>query len=421
MDIRYEKSIELFRRATRVIPGGIYGFKNPMTNLPGASPYYAERAAGAHFWDVDGNEYLDFLCGYGPVVLGHCHPDVEAAVREAMAAGVCWNHPGKEMVQLAERFVELIPVADWAVFAKNGVDMTTWAVRVAREHTVRSKIVIAQGAYHGALPWCTGYRAGVTPEDRANTLEMRWNSVDDLERIVAEHPGDVAGVMLTPYHHRYAAPQEMPADGFWHAVRQICNREGIVLILDDVRAGFRLGLHGSQEIFGIEPDLVCYSKAIGNGYPIAAAVGTDDLRSAAEAIFTAGTYWYSSVPMAASLTVLRILEETDAIEHIKRLGSRWAGELERLGVERGFRISVTGPPGLTYLTFDDDPDLYLMQVFAGEMIARGVFLHPYHHTFLTAAHTNEDIDRALEAAAAAFDATEQAIDHTAAQAASPHF
>jgi len=324
-------------------------------------------------------------------------------------------------VQLAERFVELIPVADWAVFAKNGVDMTTWAVRVAREHTVRSKIVIAQGAYHGALPWCTGYRAGVTPEDRANTLEMRWNSVDDLERIVAEHPGDVAGVMLTPYHHRYAAPQEMPADGFWHAVRQICNREGIVLILDDVRAGFRLGLHGSQEIFGIEPDLVCYSKAIGNGYPIAAAVGTDDLRSAAEAIFTAGTYWYSSVPMAASLTVLRILEETDAIEHIKRLGSRWAGELERLGVERGFRISVTGPPGLTYLTFDDDPDLYLMQVFAGEMIARGVFLHPYHHTFLTAAHTNEDIDRALEAAAAAFDATEQAIDHTAAQAASPHF
>lgn len=409
MNIRYERSMELFRRATRVIPGGIYGFKNPISSLPGASPYYAERAAGARFWDVDGNEYLDFLCGYGPVVLGHCDPEVEAAVRDAMAAGVCWNHPGEQMVQLAERFVELISVADWTVFGKNGVDMTTWAVRVAREHTGRSKVVIAGGAYHGALPWCTSYRAGVTPADRADTLEMRWNSVDDLERLAAEHPSSIAGVMLTPYHHLFAAPQEMPTEGFWSAVRRICDREGIVLILDDVRAGFRLGLHGSHEIFGIEPDLVCYSKAIGNGYPIAAAVGTADLKAAAEAVFTAGTYWYSSVPMAASLTVLRILEDTDAIERINRMGRRWADELGRLGEASGFPVSVTGPPGLTYLSFDDDPDLYLMQHFAGEMIARGVFLHPYHHIFLTAAHTEDDIDRALETAAAAFEATQHAI------------
>ena len=410
MDTRYENSRELFRRATRVIPGGIYGFKNPLASLPGVGPYYTARAAGSRFWDVDGNEFLDFLCGYGPVVLGHCDPTVEAAVRDASANGVCWNQPGESMVELAEKFVSLIEPADFAVFGKNGVDMTTWAVRVAREATLRGKVIIAAGAYHGALPWCTSYRAGVTPEDRANTLEMRWNDISSLERLIADHPGEIAAVMLTPYHHAFAGRQVMPAAGFWAQVRQICSREGIVLILDDVRAGFRLGLHGSHEIFGIEPDLICYSKAIGNGYPIAAAVGTADLRSAAEAVFTSGTYWYSAVPMAASLAVLGVLEETDALDRLSRLGTRWAEGLERLGTENGFRVSVTGPPGLSYLTFDDDPNRYLMQVCAAEMIVNGVFIHPYHHTFLTAAHTDDDIDRALEVAAGAFRAAEQAMD-----------
>lgn len=410
MDSRYANSIELYRRATSVIPGGIYGFKNPATVLPGASPYYVARAAGARFWDVDGNEYLDFLCGYGPVVLGHADPTVETAVGEASSSGVCWNQPGENMVELAERFVELVSLAEWAVFAKNGVDVTTWAARVARHHTLRSKIVIAAGAYHGALPWCTGFRAGVAAEDRVNTLEMSWNDPESLEQLIAAHPGQIAGVMLTPYHHPFAGRQEMPADGFWEEIRRVCDREGIVLILDDVRAGFRLGLHGSHEIFGIDPDLVCYSKAIGNGYPIAAAVGTADMRSAATAIFTTGTYWYSAVPMAASLATLRELEDADVPNRLAGLGERWADGLERLGAEAGFRVSLTGPPGLSYMTFDDDPDFYLMQVFAAEMIANGVYVHPYHHMFLTAAHSDADIDHALEVAEGAFRATAQAID-----------
>ena len=124
MTLRYQKSHDLFRRALEVIPQGIYGFKNPVITLPGESPYYAARASGARFWDVDDNEFIDYLCGYGPVVLGHAHREVEDAVGEANSRGVCWNQPGEEMVELAERMVELISVADWAVFGKNGVDMT---------------------------------------------------------------------------------------------------------------------------------------------------------------------------------------------------------------------------------------------------------------------------------------------------------
>lgn len=398
MTLRYQRSHELFRRAVEVIPQGIYGFKNPVITLPGESPYYAAGASGSRFWDVDGNEFVDYLCGYGPVVLGHAHEEVERAVSEANSRGVCWNQPGEEMVDLAERMVELISVADWAVFGKNGVDMTTWAVRVARQHTGRKKVVIAGAAYHGALPWFTHYRAGVTPEDRANTLEMRWNQPRTLSELVEQFPDDIAAVMLTPYHHPFAGLPEMPDPDFWSEIRQICDREEILLILDDVRPGFRLSVHGSHGIFGIDPDMICYSKALGNGHPIAAAVGTEELKVAAEAVFTAGTYWYSSSPMAAALIVLRILEETDAIDHMARLGRRWEDEMTSIAEKAGHPVTFAGPPGLTYMAFDDDPDFYLMQRFSAEMMARGIFLHPYHHMFITAAHTDSDVDLTLEAA-----------------------
>jgi glutamate-1-semialdehyde 2,1-aminomutase len=405
----YLRSVDLFVRAARVIPEGIYGHKNPAFLLPGACPYYAERAEGSHYWDVDGNEYIDFLCGYGPVILGHNHPTVEQAVIQQMARGSCFNHPGQPMVQLAERLVDLISTADWAVFAKNGSDVTTWAIRVAREHTGRKKIVMVRGTYHGTHAWCTAYPGGVLPEEKANVLHMDWNRLDELERLAQEHRGEIAGVIMTPYHHPTYAAQEMPADGFWSGVREMCDREGALLILDDIRAGFRLDVHGCLPVFDIEPDLVCYAKAMGNGHPIAAAVGRDVLRDAAEAVFLSGTFWFSSVPMVAALTTLRILETTDAIPKMARLGTRLKNGLVERAMAHGFRVTVSGPPALPYMTFDDDPDLYHIQVFCREMIARGVFLHPHHNWFLCAAHTEADIDYALEMADVAFDLTRQEL------------
>ena len=169
--------------------------------IPGASPYFADRAEGGHFWDVDGNRYIDFLCGYGPVILGHNHPEVENAVIRQMAKGSCFNHPGELMVTLAEKLTSMIDMADWAIFAKNGSDVTTWAIRVAREFTGRKKIIMAKGAYHGAHAWCTAYPGGVLPEEKANILAMAWNQIDELEKLTATHRGKIAGLILTPYHH----------------------------------------------------------------------------------------------------------------------------------------------------------------------------------------------------------------------------
>jgi glutamate-1-semialdehyde 2,1-aminomutase len=194
----------------------------------------------------------------------------------------------------------------------------------------------------------------------------------------------------------------MPADGFWKGVREICDTEGIILILDDIRAGFRLSIHGSHEVYGICPDLACYAKAMANGHPIAAAVGRQKFREAAEQVFFAGTFWFASAPMAAALTTLNILETGDAIAEMERLGIRLKTGLEEIGTAQGFRVTLSGPPALPYMTFDDHPDLYHIQIFCREMIARGVFLHPHHNWFLCAAHTDADIDETLEKAEIAF-------------------
>ena len=164
---RYARSLALFDRARRVIPGGIYGHASPALLAPGAAPYYMARAEGARYWDVDGNAYLDLMCGYGPVILGYQHPEVEAAAERQRRSGDAGNHPAPMMVELAERLVALIDLADWAVFGKSGSDMTTWAVRVAREHTRRRTILRVDGAYHGLGSWCAPGRAGLIPEDAA--------------------------------------------------------------------------------------------------------------------------------------------------------------------------------------------------------------------------------------------------------------
>ena len=399
---RFDQSLALFARAAKVIPEGIYGHQNPAFVLPGACPYFVESAQGSRFRDVDGNTYIDFQCGYGPVVLGHAHPAVEKAVSEQLQKGACFSHPDKIMVQLAEHLTELIAIAEWAIFAKNGSDVTTYSIRVAREFTGRKKIIMAGGAYHGAHAWCTAYPGGVLPEESANICHIRWNRLDDIETCVAENRDQIAGIILTPYHHPTYAIQELPADGFWKGVRNICNRENIVLILDDIRAGFRLDVHGSQAAFGIDPDIVCYAKAMANGYPISTAVGRQKFREAAEQVFFAGTFWFAPAPMAAALATLHILETENTIAEMQRLGKRLKDGLEEIGAAQRFRVTVSGPPALPYMTFDDHPDLYHMQVFCREMIAMGIFLHPHHNWFICGAHTDTDIDETLDKAEIAF-------------------
>ena len=391
-------------RARRVIPGGMYGHQSAAT-WPAAFPQFLERGRGCRIWDVDGREYVDFVCSFGPIVVGHAHPRVEAAVERQRALGDCQNGPSARMVELAERLVDLVPHADWAMFQKNGTDATTLAVSIARAATGRRKVLLARGAYHGSAPWCTPRPAGTTPEDRVHLVQYVYNDLASVEAAADQAGGDLAAVLVSAFRHDARFDQEACDPDFARGVRALCDRRGAALILDDVRAGFRLDLGGSWEPLGVRPDLSAYSKAIANGYPLAAVVGRDALRDAAREVFVTGSFWFAAVPMAAALATLNALESERGIERMVRAGTLLRDGLARQARAHGLRITQSGPVQLPFLTFAQDVvagTFDRANVFTGEAARRGVWLHPWHNWFLSAAHEDDDVRHALERTDAAF-------------------
>ena len=390
-------------RARQVIPGGLWGHLDA-SRLPEGYPQFFQRADGCRLWDVDGNEYVDLMCSWGPMVLGHHHPAVDAAARRQAELGACMNGPGPILVELAELLVEMIPHADWVLMQKNGNDATTTCVTTARAGTGRRKVLVARGAYHGATPWCSPSVAGVTTEDRAHILHFDYNDIDSLERAAGEAKGDLAALLVSAFRHDFGRDQEMATPAFARRCRDICDAEGAALILDDVRAGFRLHLGGSWEPLGVRPDLSAFSKAIANGYPLAAVTGTERFREAATRIFVTGSFWCEAPPMAAAVATLTTLRDTGGIAHMAAMGERLRAGLDERSRAKGLRLRQTGPAQMPMVLFEDDADFAKGFVFCAAALRAGAYFHPKHNMFLSAAHTERDIDQLLDAAEVGFDA-----------------
>lgn len=400
---RTERDEALRERAQRVIPKGMYGHQS-VARLPEGYPQFFSHGEGSHVWDVDGNEYIDYMCAYGPIVLGHRHPAVERAAAAQQARGDTFTGPTERIVELAEQLVAITPHADWAWFAKNGTDATTYAVTVARVHTGRRVLMRAAGAYHGASPlWMPG-PAG--PEDGAYQLSYRYNDLESVRAAAAEANGDLAAIIVSPFRHDAGHVQELPTLEFVHGVRDICDATGAVLILDDVRAGFRLDLGGSWAPFGVKPDLAAYSKAIANGYALAGVTGGAQLHDAAGSVFATGSFWFSGVAMAAATATIATMAETDGIGQMERVGTLLREGLAGQARAHGLRVTQSGPVQMPFLSFDSD-DLEARDIpralrFTSEAVKRGVYFHPTHNWFLSAAHTAEDVERTLVMTDAAF-------------------
>jgi glutamate-1-semialdehyde 2,1-aminomutase len=397
----HEVDRQLRERARAVIPGGMYGHQNTGP-LPDAYPQFMRGGRGARVWDVDGNEYVDLMCSYGPVVLGHQHPAVEAAAAAQSAVGDCQNGPGPVMVELAELLVRTVRHADWAIFAKNGTDATTMCCTIARAQTGRRKILVATGAYHGAAPWCTPRPAGTTPQDRANLGHYTFNDLASVQQAAAEARDDLAGIMVSPFKHDAGYDQELVDPAFARGLRALADATGAALILDDVRCGFRLHLGGSWEPVGVDPDLSAWSKAIANGRALAAVLGNDAFRGGAQQVFVTGSFWFSAVPMAAAIATIGALRDEEAVQAMHQ-----AGEALRDGILAQARawdltVNYTGPPVMPYLTFPGDQDHELASVFAAQALRGGAYIHPRHNWFVSAAMTGDDLALALDATDQAF-------------------
>lgn len=388
-------------RARQVIPGGLWGHLNA-ANLPEGYPQFFARGEGCRVIDVDGREFVDFMCSWGPIVLGHHHPAVEEAARRQAALGDTLNGPAPVLVDLAELMVDMIAHADWCLFEKNGGDATTAAVTIARAGTGRKKLLVARGSYHGAVPWCTPSLAGVTAEDRAHIVHYDYNDISSVEAAAEQAKGDLAAILVTAFRHDMAKALELPDPAFARRLRELCDEAGAALIVDDVRAGFRLHLGGSWETVGVRPDLAAYSKAIANGYPLGAITGGERWREAATRIFTTGSFWCEAVPMAAALATLTELRRIDGPAIMARMGERLRDGLGRLAAKHGLAVSQSGPPQMPLMLFADDAGFAKGSAFCSAALKAGAYFHPRHNMFLSCAHGEADIDLALEAADAGF-------------------
>ena len=403
----FAKSIAMFERATKVIPGGIYGHQSPVLCVPGSFPYFIEKAEGCRFWDVDGNEYIDYMCGYGPMVVGYNNQRVEQAAAAQQKKLNVTNLPGPLWVELAERLVKLIPIADWVAFAKNGSDMTTWSLQLAREYTKKKKVLVAKSTYHGTHAWCTPLPPGVTPEDRANIVHFQWNDLNDFMKKYESVKNDFAGVIVTPFRHEAFENSILPDPSYYAAIRKVCDDHNAILIMDDVRCTFRLSLQGSNEYFGFKPDMICMSKAIANGHPLSVAAASNKLKNVASAVYFTGTYWSASPPMAAAMACIDELEEKDGVAYMDRIGKMLMNGLQKLAQGHGLQVTTSGPGAIPYMTFSNEKDFRRMQLFSAEATKRGVFLHPHHNWFVSTAHTEDDINQTLEIADVAFGIVKQ--------------
>ncbi len=395
------KSQSLFARSKAVIPGCSQTFSKGYTQyVQGVAPIFLGRGKGSHVWDVDGNEYIDYVSGLLPNILGYAHPGVDSAVRSQMDRGISFSLPHPLEVELAEKLCEIIPCAEMVRFGKNGSDATAGAVRVARAFTGRSHIACC--GYHGWQDWYVGSTTrnlGVPEETRGLTHSFLYNNLSSLEDVFSQFPNGVAAVIMEPLNFT------PPDAGFLESVKVLCEKNGALFIFDEICTGFHFGLGGAQKRFGVTPDLACFGKAMGNGYPISCVVGRRDVMRLFEEVFFSFTFAGDPVGLVASLKVIEILQTTDVIKDIEEHGRMLRDGFNTFALQSNLsqRMICTGYPNWTLMRFmdgDHKDSLLEKSLFQQEVLKAGILVLSTHN--LGSAHDRGDIEKTLEIYANAF-------------------
>ncbi len=389
--LSYVHSQRLFDRARQIVVGGTTQGKAPNTLIPGEYPIYAARGQGAHLWDVDDNRFLDWILAYGIIVLGYCDPHVDAAAIGEIQQGFAFPLTKPVQNELAELLTELIPCAEMVHFFKTGSDSTTAAVRLARIATGREKIV--RWGYNGWHDWCCIREAGIPRKVREDVLTFRYNDLDSLEDVLKQNQNEVACVIMMPLEI------ELPQPGFLAGVKELAHQHGALFILDEMRSGFHLALGGAQEYYGVIPDLATFSKAISNGYAISVLAGRRDVMEVLSQTYVSSTFYTNSIAMAAAVATINKLRREQVIPHLWRIGQGMLDGLNSLACEVGVEAEAIGLPPMPFLVFTyADPEIRetARYVFYQETTRRGILLHPNHHWFVCAAHTEQDLAYTLQ-------------------------
>ena len=420
-------SEELFEQAVKVMPGGV---NSPVRAFRAVnlSPRFIARADGVHLWDVDGRAYLDYVCSWGPMILGHNHPAIREAVERAVKDGLSFGAPTEREVGIAQLMVELVPGIEMVRMVNSGTEAVMSAIRLARGATGRDKIIKFEGCYHGhsdcllvnagssALAGGCPSSAGVPEDIVKHTLTAQFNDLNSVECLLEANPGQVACVIVEPVAANMGVVGPEPA--FLPGLRALCDKYGALLVFDEVITGFRLGLGGAQAYFGVRADIVTFGKIIGGGMPVGAYCASRALMEEVAPcgpVYQAGTLSGNPVAMAAGLAQLRYLKDhPEVYDHINGLASRLAEGLRAIAARTGVDAAVNQvgsllapfftPHAVTAFVDAKGSDVGKYARYFAGMLERGIYLAPaqFEAMFLSAAHTEADVERTLAAAEEVF-------------------
>jgi glutamate-1-semialdehyde 2,1-aminomutase len=409
MDTRYKKSEEFLKRALKTVPLGSQTFSKSKTQLPiGVSPFFASKGSGSHIWDVDGNEYVDFVNSLASITLGYNDPDVTKAVSEQLQNGTIYSLSHELEFKVAEKITEMVPCAEMVRFGKNGSDATAGAIRVARAYTKKDHVLVC--GYHGWQDWYIGSTTrdlGVPQAVKDLTHKFFYNDIQSLETKLEELKGKVAAVILEPVN--VVAPQE----NFLQKVKELTHHHGAVLIFDETITGFRYANGGAQEFFNVIPDLACFGKGLANGYPVSAVAGKAEIMKLMEDIFFSFTFGGETLSLAASYAVLNKLQKEPVVKTLFETGEKVINGLNAIINEFGLNevFSVSGYPVWSFLIIKDTPKYNsweLKTLLLQEMFANGIFMIGTHN--ISFSHSKEDVESLLRSYRAYFEKVKIALE-----------
>lgn len=427
MSLKIEESVKAFAAAKEYIPGGV---NSPVRSFGsvGGTPRFIEKGEGCRIYDVDGNAYIDYVLSWGPMILGHAHPEVIAAIHEAVDNGTSFGAPTLAETRLAQLVNKAIPSMEMVRMVNSGTEATMSALRLARAYTKRNKIVKFAGCYHGhhdsllvkagsgAMTYGVPDSPGVPASIAGNTLTVAFNDQAAMEDLFAKDGEDIAAVIIE------AVPGNMglilPNEGYLAFVREITQRHGALLIFDEVMTGFRVALGGCQAVFDIKPDLTCLSKIIGGGMPVGAYGGKREIMehiAPLGAVYQAGTLSGNPLAMTAGAETLRLLIETPGLyEKVAAMSEKLASGLQRVALQEGVTVQAHAIGGMFGIFFSDQPvydyesakqsDIGAFNVYFHAMLEQGIYLSPsqFETCFMSYAHGEAEIAETLKAAEKAF-------------------
>ena len=428
---RMSRNADLVARVERIMPGACLG----LFQLPLDQTIVIAEGRGPYIWDVEGNQYIDYVLGSGPLLLGHAHPRVVAAVQEQVAKGSTYYTLNEPIIELSQQIVDAVPCAEAIKYTSTGTEATFHALRLARAATGKARVLKFEGGYHGAHDyamvgtiggaaddkgWWQPDSAGIPGPVAETVLVTPFNDAEAARQMIAQHAAELAAVIVEPLQRGIA-----PVPGFLQAVREATREHGVLLVFDEVVTGFRLAYGGAQEFYGVEPDLATYGKAIGGGYPLAAVVGRYDLlaltdpslRSSGSYAYLGGTLSGNPIAAVAGLATLEELRQPGVYERLFATGTALRQGIEQLGRDLGLPVQAIGEGPVFQVFFLDREirnhqdsraaDAALAWEFGLELLRRGLFHTPGAKFYVSTAHGEPEIARTLEAVEAALRAVRE--------------